>query len=62
MDGVCNADAPRIGKKPFSTRADFCSGQDNCKFVKNAGQEQTLPVGAEYGDACNPGECLSRWQ
>jgi hypothetical protein len=37
MDGWCNPGMPRIGKKPFSTRADFCIGVDNCKFVKNAG-------------------------
>jgi hypothetical protein len=60
MDGVCNAGMPRIDKKPFSTRADFCVGVDNCKFVKNAGQEQNYPAdagndGDGAGDACNTG-------
>jgi hypothetical protein len=62
MDGWCNPGMPRIGKQPFSTRADFCVGVDNCKFVKNAGQEQNYPADARndggdgVGDACNTGE------
>jgi hypothetical protein len=61
MDGVCNPGMPRIGKKPFSTRADFCVGVDNCKLVKNPGQEQNYPAdagndGDGAGDACNTGE------
>jgi hypothetical protein len=63
MDGVCNPGMPRIGKQPFSTRADFCVGKDNCKFVKNAGQEQNYPAdarndGGGAGDACNTGESM----
>jgi hypothetical protein len=62
LDGWCNPGMPRIGKKPFSTRVDFCIGVDNCKLVKNAGQEQNYPAdsandGDGYGDACNTGEC-----
>jgi hypothetical protein len=69
MDGWCNPGMPRIGKKPFTTRADFCIGVDNCKFVKNAGQEQNYPAdagndGDGAGDACNTGkrrrQCVGR--
>jgi hypothetical protein len=61
MDGWCNPGIPRIGKQPFSTRDDWCIGVDNCKFVKNAGQEQNYPAdagsdGDGTGDACNTGE------
>jgi hypothetical protein len=63
MDGWCNPGMPLINKKPFTTRADFCIGVDNCKFVKNAGQEQNYPAdnsndgdGDGAGDACNTGE------
>ncbi len=66
MDGWCNPGMPRIGKKPFSTRADFCVGVDNCKLVKNPGQEQNYPADTESGgdgtgDACNTGERPERW-
>jgi hypothetical protein len=67
MDGWCNPGMPRIGKQPFSTRDDWCIGVDNCRFVKNPGQEQNYPADADnhgddvrVGDACNMGEC-SRW-
>jgi hypothetical protein len=65
MDGWCNPGMPRIGKQPFTTRADFCVGVDNCKFVKSAGQEQNYPAdnsndGDGSGDACNTGECQDR--
>ncbi len=61
MDGWCNPGMPLINKKPFTTRADFCVGVDNCKFVKNPGQEQNYPAdnsndGDGSGDACNTGK------
>jgi hypothetical protein len=56
MDGWCNPDMPRIGKKPFSTRDDFCTGVDNCKLVKNAGQEQNYADADGAGDACTTGQ------
>jgi hypothetical protein len=61
LDGWCNPGMPRIGKQPFSTRDDWCIGVDNCKLVKNAGQEQNYPAdagndGDGVGDACNTGE------
>jgi hypothetical protein len=65
LDGWCNPGMPLINKKPFTTRHDFCIGKDNCKFVKNPGQEQNYPAdngndADGSGDACNTGACALR--
>ncbi len=66
LDGWCNPGMPALSNKnPFTTRHDFCIGVDNCKFVKNAGQEQNYPAdngndADGSGDACNTGESRRR--